>query len=100
GQQPFRIRLSFQRVGDSIGGMVRHPTRDGPMHDVTRKGRTLTFYTTDVHQFESSPSTIRFQAEVAADSIRLMATDDGGVSTGVAERPASTGSPSVPPQAA
>ena len=89
GQQPFRIRLSFQRIGDSIGGMVRYPTGDGPMHDVTLKGRTLTFSTTHVPQFESSPATIRFQGEVTADRIRLMATDDGGVATGVAARPAS-----------
>jgi hypothetical protein len=96
GQQPFRIRLSFRRVGDSIGGMVRYPTGDGPMHDVTLKGRALTFYTTHVPQFESSPATIRFQAEVGADSIRLMATDDAGISTGVAKRPAFRGSPSPP----
>jgi hypothetical protein len=86
GQPPFRIRLSFQRVGDSIGGMVWYPTGDGPMHDVTLKGRTLTFYTTHVPQFESSPATIRFQAEVAGDRITLMSTDDGGVATGVAVR--------------
>jgi hypothetical protein len=89
GQRPFRIRLSFQRIGDSIGGMVQYPTGDGPMHDVTLKGRTLTFYTSHVPQFESSPATVRFQGEVTADRIRLMATDDGGVATGVAARPAS-----------
>jgi hypothetical protein len=89
GQQPFRIRLSFQRIGDSIGGMVQYPTGDGPMHDVTLKGRTLTFSTTHVPQFESSPATVRFQGEVTADRIRLMATDDAGVATGVAARPAS-----------
>jgi TIR domain len=89
GQPPFRIRLSFQRVGESIGGMVQYPTGNGAMHEVTLKGRTLTFYTSHVPQFESSPATIRFQAEVAADRIQLMATDDAGVATGVAARPAS-----------
>jgi hypothetical protein len=89
GQQPFRIRLSFQRIGDSIGGMVQYPTGDGPMHDVTLKGRTLTFSTSHVPQFETSPATIRFQGEVTDERIRLMATDDGGVATGVAARPAS-----------
>jgi hypothetical protein len=88
GQPPFRIRLSFQRVGDSIGGVVHYPTGDGPMHDVTLKGRTLTFSTSHVPQFESTPATITFQAEVTADTIRLMATDDAGVSTGTATRPA------------
>ena len=88
GQRPFRIRLRFQRVGESLGGMVQYPTGDGPMHDVVLKGRTLTFSTTHVPQFESAPATIRFQAEVAGDHIQLMATDDAGVATGVAARPA------------
>jgi hypothetical protein len=88
GQRPFRIRLTFQRAGESIGGMVRYPTGDGPMHDVVLKGRTLTFYTTHVPQFESTPAVVRFQAEVADDRIQLMSTDAGGVATGVAARPA------------
>jgi hypothetical protein len=87
GQPPFRIRLRFDRIGDSIGGMVQYPTGDGPMHDVALKGRTLTFSTTHVPQFTSSPVTIHFQAEVAADSLRLMASYDAGVATGVAARP-------------
>jgi hypothetical protein len=88
GQPPFRIRLQFQRVGDLIGGTVRYPTGDAVMHDVTLKGRSLTFYTTHVPQFASEPATIRFQAEVAADEIRLLTTDDGGTGTGVATRAA------------
>jgi len=88
GQRPFRIRLTFQRVGESIGGMVSYPTGDGPMHDVALKGRTLTFYTTHVPQFASTPAVVRFQAEVKDDHIQLMSTDDGGVATGVAARPA------------
>jgi hypothetical protein len=88
GQPPFRIRLRFARAGNSLGGMVQYPTGDGPMHDVVLKGRTLTFYTTHVPQFESAPATVRFQAEVTGDHIQLMATDDAGVSTGVAARPA------------
>jgi hypothetical protein len=87
GQPPFRIRVRFDRIGDSLGGMVQYPTGDGPMHDVTLKGRTLTFSTTHLPQFASSPVTIHFQAEVAADSIRLMASYDSGVATGVAARP-------------
>lgn len=88
GQRPFRIRLTFQRVGESIGGMARYPTGDAPMHDVALKGRTLTFYTTHTPQFASAPAVIRFQAEVKDDHIQLMSTDDGGVATGVAARPA------------
>src|SRR4029079_11083877 len=38
GREPFRIRLSFQRVGDSIGGMVQYSTRDGPLPALHPKG--------------------------------------------------------------
>jgi TIR domain len=86
GQPKFRIRLTFQRVGESLAGTVRYPTGDGVMHDVTLKGTTLTFYTTHVPQFESAPATIRFQAEVAGDELRLLVTNDAGVATGVATR--------------
>ena len=87
-QPPFRIRLQFQRVGDMIGGTVRYPTGDAAMHDVMLEGRSLTFYTTHVPQFASEPATIRFQAEVTADEIRLLTTDEGGTATGVATRAA------------
>jgi TIR domain len=86
GQPPFRIRLSFRQVGDTVGGMVQYPTGDSPMHDVALKGRTLTFYTSHVPQFSSSPATIRLQAEIDTDRIRLVSTDDSGVATGVATR--------------
>ena len=87
-QPPFRIRLQFQRIGGLIGGTVRYPTGDAAMHDVRLEGRALTFYTTHVPQFASEPATVRFQAEVAADEIRLLTTDDGGTGTGVATRAA------------
>jgi TIR domain-containing protein len=87
GREPYRIRLRFQRVGNSLGGMVQYPTGDGPMHDVALNGRALTFTTTHVPQFESSAATVRFQGDVIdADRIQLMSTDDSGVATGVAER--------------
>jgi hypothetical protein len=84
--QRFRIRLHFERVGDMLGGTVQYPTGDGPMHDVKLAGHALTFYTVHTPQFESEPATIRFQAEVGDDQIRLMSTDPGGVATGVATR--------------
>jgi hypothetical protein len=87
-QPVFRIRLQFERVGESLGGVVHYPTGDGPMHDVTLNGRTLNFATTHVPQFASDPVTIRFQAEVSPDEIRLIETDPGGVGTGVARRAA------------
>jgi hypothetical protein len=82
--QRFRIRLHFERVGDMLGGMVRYPTGDGPMHDVKLTGKALTFYTVHTPQFASEPATIRFQAEVSDGQIRLISTDEGGVATGVA----------------
>jgi hypothetical protein len=88
GQPSFRIHLTFQSLGESTTGVVRYPTGDGAMHDVVRKGRTLTFYTTHVPQFESTPVTIRFQGDIGADRIQLMATYDAGVATGVASREA------------
>jgi hypothetical protein len=89
GQPRFRIRLHFERVGDILGGMVRYPTGDGPMHDVKLTGKSLTFYTTHTPQFASEPATIHFQAEVGDDQIRLTVTDEASVATGVAVRPAS-----------
>jgi hypothetical protein len=86
GEQPFRIRLHFQQVGDSIGGVVHYPTGDGPMHDVALRGRTLTFATTHTPQFASEPATIRFQCDISADEIRLLVTNEGGAATGVARR--------------
>jgi len=86
GQARFRIRLHFERVGDMLGGVVRYPTGDGPMHDVKLTGRTLTFYTVHTPQFASEAATIRFQAEVGDGEIRLLSTDDSGVATGVARR--------------
>jgi hypothetical protein len=86
GQPPFRIRLQFQRAGSRLSGTVRYPTGDGAMQDVALAGRTLTFYTTHVPQFESAAATIRFQADVADDELHLLVTYDSGVATGVARR--------------
>ena len=57
------------------------------MHDVMRNGRSLTFYTTHVPQFESSPRR-PLPGRVSADEIRLLTTDEGGTATGVATRAA------------
>jgi hypothetical protein len=46
----------------------------------------LTFHTAHVPQFESSPAIIRFQAQARANEITLTATDDFGISTGLATR--------------
>ena len=68
--------------------MVRYPTGDGPMHDVTLKGRTLMLSTSQVLRFESSSCCGPIQGEVTPDRIRLMAGDEREVATGVAARPA------------
>jgi hypothetical protein len=86
GQPSFRIRLTFVVAGDSITGMVRYPTGDAPILDARLAGRVLTFHTSHVPQFESTPATIRYQAEVGGDEIRLTMTDDYGIGKGVARR--------------
>ena len=58
-----------------------------------RIGTALTFATSHVPQFESSPVTTRFLAEVTGDRIRLTATYDGGMATGFATRVAPSESP-------
>jgi hypothetical protein len=86
GQPPFRIRLTFVTTGDSITGMVGYPTGEAAMLDARRVGDVLTFYTSHVPQFESTPAVIRFQSEIDADEIRLTAIDDYGIAKGVARR--------------
>ena len=88
GQRPYRIRLTFAVAGDSITGIVRYPTGDGPILDARLSGRVLTFHTSHLPQFESMPATIRYQAEVGSSEITLTATDDFGIATGVAKRSA------------
>jgi len=86
GQPPFRIRLTFVVTGDAITGMVRYPTGDGPVLEARMAGNVLTFHTSHVPQFESTPAIIRYQAEAGADEIRFTATDDYGIAKGVARR--------------
>ena len=92
-QQRYRMRLHFEQVGDRISGLVRYPTGDGPIQDGELKGTALTFSTSHTPQFESSPVTTRFLAEVSGDRIRLTATYDGGMATGFATRAAPGESP-------
>jgi len=86
GQPVFRIRLTFEVAGDSITGMVRYPTGEGPILDARLAGSVLTFHTSHVPQFESTPATIRYQAEVGGDEITFTTTDDTGIAKGVARR--------------
>jgi hypothetical protein len=86
GQPPFRVRLTFVTAGDSITGVVRYPTGDAPILDARLDGRILTFHTSHVPQFESTPAIIRYQSEVGAGEIAFTATDDFGIAKGVARR--------------
>lgn len=86
GQPPFRIRLTFVVMGESMTGMVRYPTGDGPILDARRAGNVLTFHTSHVPQFETAPAIIRYQAEIADGEIRFVTTDNFGLATGVARR--------------
>jgi hypothetical protein len=86
GQTPYRVRLQFVETGSGITGVVQYPTGDGPMLDVERDGSMVRFHTAHVPQFEDGPVTIRFQAEVTGEEMRLTTTDPAGVATGVARR--------------
>ncbi len=86
GQPPFRIRLTFVVLGDSITGMARYPTGDAPILDARLAGPVLTFHTSHVPQFESTPAIIRYLAEVGDEEIRFTTTDDYGIAKGVARR--------------
>ncbi len=85
-EQTFRIGLTLMQTGEAFSGMVQYPTGDGPISDGLLDGDTITFYTTHVPQFESEPAIIRFRGTVEPDGIRLIATDESGVATGVAHR--------------
>ena len=87
GQPMFRIRLLFAVAGESITGMVRYPTGDAPILDAHLAGSVLTFHTSHVPQFESTPATIRFQADIAGGEIRFTTTDQYGIGKGIARRP-------------
>jgi hypothetical protein len=86
GQPSFRIGLTFVVAGESIAGMVRYPTGDAPILDARLAGGVLTFHTSHVPQFESTPAIIRYQAEVGGDEIRFTTTDSYGIRKGVARR--------------
>jgi len=86
GQPLFTIGLTFVGVGDSITGTVRYPTGDAPILDTRLAGPVLTFHTTHVPQFESTPATIRYHAEISGDEIRFTITDQYGAGKGVARR--------------
>lgn len=83
-QRPFRIRLTLVRAGRALGGTVSYPTGDGVIQDGAIDGAALTFSTSHVPQFESSPAIIRYIGRLADDGLHLTATDEGGVATGIA----------------
>ena len=87
GQRTYRIRLTLNRSGERINGMVEYPTGDGPIHDGQLEGSQLSFSTTHLPQFASSPATIRYEGNVTGDGIRLTSVDEAGTATGVARKP-------------
>jgi hypothetical protein len=86
GQPPYRIRLRLARSGTQVIGAVTYPTGEATIRDGQYVNGRMTFHTSHVPQFESTPATIRFQAQVDGDVIRLTTADDGGVATGEARR--------------
>lgn len=89
GRPAYRIRLTLYRIGDTITGTVRYPTGEGSIQEGRLTGRTLTFFTSHVPQFEDAPAIIRWVAEVAPDRLRVAASSDSDTTPGVATRVAS-----------
>lgn len=86
GQPVFTIGLTFVSTGDSITGTVRYPTGEAPILDARLAGPILTFHTSHVPQFESTPAIIRYHADISGDEIRFTTTDQYGIGKGVARR--------------
>ena len=85
-QRPYPVRLTLARAGDQVIGSVGYPSGDGPILEGRYADGQMTFHTSHVPQFGMQPATIRFQARVDGDVIRLTSVDDAGVATGVARR--------------
>ncbi len=85
-QRGYKIRLQFVQAGGEIGGVVDYPTGTGAIHDAALVGRNLTFSTTHTPQFASEPATIRFRGTLGDDELKLTATSESGIATGVARR--------------
>jgi len=96
GQPAYRIRLTLSRAGEEVIGTVSYPTGEGAILDGRYANGRLTFHTSHIPQFESQPATIRFQALVEGDVIRLTSADDAGVATGVAHRASSASARPMP----
>jgi hypothetical protein len=86
GQPPYRIRLTLARSGTQVIGSVAYPTGEATILDGQYVNGRMTFHTSHVPQFEATPATIRLQAQVDGDVIRLTTADDGGVASGEARR--------------
>jgi hypothetical protein len=86
GQRPYRVRLTLTREGDQITGRVEYPTGDAPILDGLFADGHLTFRTEHTPQFSSSPATIRTDAQLEGDRLKVTMIDDAGTATGVATR--------------
>jgi hypothetical protein len=86
GRPAYRIRLTLSRIGDAVTGTVRYPTGEGSIQEGRITGRTLTFFTSHVPQFEDTPAIIRWVAEMAPDRLRVAASSDSDSTPGVATR--------------
>jgi hypothetical protein len=88
-QPVYRIRLRLAQTGKLLAGSVAYPTGEGPIVESRiEDDGTFSFATTHTPQFASEPATIRFQGEVVNGELRLIATDESGVATGIATRAA------------
>jgi hypothetical protein len=84
---PYNIRLRFRTEGRKLTGAIEYPTGGGIIEGGTIDGRRLAFFTRHTPQFESSPATVVFSAEVRNGEIDLiLTTPDGAEAKGIARR--------------
>jgi len=86
GQPVYRIRLDLVAGEGTVSGTVEYPTGKAVIGNGAIAGPKITFQTVHTPQFESSPATIHFEAEVVGTSIHLTSVDDNGIATGIAHR--------------
>ncbi len=85
-QRPYTVRLRLAIARGNVTGSVAYPTGEAAIKEGTLRNGRLEFVTVHRPQFALRQATIRWTGVAERDSIRLSATSESGVATGVAHR--------------
>ena len=87
GQRAYNIRMRFHTSGRNLTGSVDYPTGSAAIEGGTVEDRRIAFYTRHTPQFETTPATITFSAEIRGPEMDVTTTTQDGIETkGVARR--------------